>query len=340
MADGFDQPILAVAIPGTDQVVVVERKGVAFTMGPGGEVSEDPFIDLRDQMTSSSIEQGLLGMAFHPDYPTNGRMFAYWTQPNGDSRLAEFSAGGSQPVDVDTMQVILDVDQPGERHNAGHVVFGPDGLLYLALGDGGGGGFTSQDTSNLLGSILRLDVDTADGDMGYTIPETNPFGDEIWVYGLRNPWRFSIDPVDRLVYIGDVGQDAFEEVDVVGLDGAGANFGWFEMEGSVCFRGGCNPSAYDLPIHEYPHSDACSITGGIVYRGSAIPELVGHYMYADWCSVFVSTLRYDGSEVADIVDWTSDLTELGQVTSFAVDHDGEMLTVNWDGEIHRIVPMR
>jgi glucose/arabinose dehydrogenase len=337
VADGFDQPILAVAVPGTDAIVVVEREGLAFTMGADGTVYPDPFLDVRGQMTSSSIEQGLLGLAFHPDYESNGRLFAYWTQPNGDSRLAEFAGSGADPVDPSTMSVVLDVDQPAERHNAGMVVFGPSGLLYVALGDGGSGGTTAQDTSNLLGSILRLDVDTRSP---YAIAEGNPFGNEIWVYGLRNPWRFSIDPVDELVYIGDVGQDAFEEINVVGLDGAGTNFGWFEMEGSVCFRGGCNPSDFELPAHEYLHSDACSVTGGIVYRGSAIPELVGHYVYADWCSVFVSTFRYEGGEVADLRDWTPDLTELGQVTSFAVDHQGELLTVNWDGQVHRIIPLR
>jgi glucose/arabinose dehydrogenase len=336
VSDGFDQPVLVIAAPGTDALFVVEREGIILVV-ENGQIAAEPFLDLRDQMTSSSIEQGLLGLAFHPDYENNRQLFVYWTQASGDSRLAAFTAGSPTKVDRDSMRVLLDIDQPAERHNAGMLLFGPDGLLYVALGDGGSGGSTAQDTTNLLGSILRIDVDGGDP---YAIPPGNPFNDEIWVYGLRNPWRFSIDPAERLVYIGDVGQDTFEEINVVSLDGAGSNFGWFSMEGSGCFRGGCDPAAFVLPAFEYRQGDACSVTGGWVYRGPAIPELDGHYIYADWCSGFVGSFRYVDGDVVDEVDWTSDLAEVGQVTSFGLDNTGELYTVNWDGELFKIVPER
>ncbi len=343
LASGFDQPILITAAPGTDALFVVEREGIVLVV-EDGQVRGEPFLDLTGQLLSSSIEQGLLGLAFHPDYATNGTLFAYWTDPAGDSLLARFAATAPTEVDPDSLEVVLQVDQPAERHNAGMLEFGPDGLLYLALGDGGSGGATSQDTSNLLGSILRLDVGADGSDRGgepYAIPDGNPFDDETWVYGLRNPWRFSIDHVSETVYIGDVGQDRWEEINVVGLDGAGTNFGWFETEGDQCFRSGCETAGLTDPILQYSHDEGCSITGGRVYRGQAIPELTGHYFYADWCGGLVRSLRLtDQGRVVDQLDWSEELGPLGQVTSFGVDSDGELLVVNWAGELHRIVPVR
>jgi len=336
VVDGLDQPILVTGAPGTDALFVVEREGIILTVEDGA-VADEPFLDLRAELLSSSIEQGLLGLAFHPDYATNGRFFAYWTAPNGDSTLAEFESSAPTVVDPSTMRVILQVPQPTERHNAGMVLFGPDGLLYLALGDGGSGGDTAQDTTNPLGSILRLDVSEPGS---YTIPDGNPFGDEIWVYGLRNPWRFSIDPVAELAYIGDVGQEAFEEINVIPLDAAGTNFGWFMMEGDQCFQAGCDPAGFTPPALQYSHVEGCSVTGGWVYRGAAIPELVGHYFFADWCKEFVRSFRYDDGNVVDQFDWTDELPELGQVTSFGLDNDGELFAANWDGEIYQIVPVR
>ncbi|MEM9611956.1 MAG: PQQ-dependent sugar dehydrogenase [Actinomycetota bacterium] len=337
VAEGFDQPILVTGAPGTDALFVVEREGVIRTV-VDGEIADEPFLDLRDRLLSSSIEQGLLGLAFHPDYADNGRLFAYWTDPDGDSMLAEFTATDPIMVDPDSMSTVLQIDQPAERHNAGMLLFGPDGLLYVSVGDGGSGGSTSQDTSNLLGTILRLDVDAVGPDP-YAVPDGNPFGDEIWAYGLRNPWRFSIDPGQELMYIGDVGQEAFEELNIVSLDGAGTNFGWFTMEGDRCFRAGCDTDGLTDPTFQYGRDDGCSITGGWVYRGAAIPEFDGHYFYADWCTGFVRSLRYDGSRISDQFDWTDDFG-LGQVTSFGLDNDGELYVVTWDGGLHRIVARR
>ncbi len=339
---GFDQPVLVTGAPGTAALFVVEREGVVRVV-EDGRVTDEPFIDLTDQLLSSSIEQGLLGLAFHPDYASNGTVYAYWTDPAGNSRLARFQTTSPTVADPDTIEVVLEVDQPAERHNAGMVQFGPDGLLYLALGDGGSGGATSQDTTNLLGSILRIDVDGADpgSERPYAIPAGNPFDDEIWVYGLRNPWRFSIDEPSATVYIGDVGQERWEEVNAVGLDGAGTNFGWFETEGADCFRPGCERSGLTDPVLQYSHDEGCSITGGLVYRGAVIPELVGHYFFADWCGGLVRSFRLTGQgQVADQLDWSEDLAALGQVTSFGVDGAGELLAVNWDGELYRVVARR
>ncbi len=342
LASGFDQPVLVSAAPGTDALFVVERKGRILVVVDGVTEAE-PFIDLTDQLLSSSIEQGLLGLAFHPGYEDNGLFYAYWTDPAGDSRLARFTASAPTVADPESIEVILEVEQPAERHNAGMLQFGPDGLLYVSLGDGGSGGATAQDTSNLLGSILRIDVDRPDEATGrlYSIPADNPFDDEIWVYGLRNPWRFSIDGLSETVYIGDVGQERWEEINVVGLDGAGTNFGWFETEGAECFRGDCDQAGLTDPVLQYSHDEGCSVTGGAVYRGPAIPELTGHYFFADWCGGLVRSFRLtDQGQVADQLDWSEDLAALGQVTSFGRAGDDELLAINWAGELYRIVASR
>lgn len=342
LVSGFDQPVLVTGAPGTDALFVVERKGRILVVTDGVTEAE-PLIDLTGQLLSSSIEQGLLGLAFHPDYEDNGLFYAYWTDPAGDSRLARFSASAPTVADLASIEVILEVDQPAERHNAGMLHFGPDGLLYVSLGDGGSGGATAQDTSNLLGSILRIDVDRPDEATGrpYTIPAGNPFDDEIWVYGLRNPWRFSIDAPSETVYIGDVGQERWEEINVVGLDGGGTNFGWFETEGAECFRGDCDQAGLTDPVLQYSHDEGCSVTGGSVYRGPAIPELNGHYFFADWCGGLVRSFRLtDQGQVADQLDWSEDLAALGQVTSFGRTDDDELLAINWAGELYQVVARR
>ena len=328
IADGLEQPVtVAVNVAADDGTIYVsEREGVIKAVSADGTV--EVVADLTARIGSSSIEQGLLGLAF-----ADGDLYAYWTDPQGDSVLARFP-------DADTSaepEVLLTVDQPAERHNAGHIVI-DGGHLYLSLGDGGSGGSTAQDTSNPLGSILRLDLD------GNPVPGNE--SDAIWVYGLRNPWRFSIDhpPTGPArMYIGDVGQEQYEEINIVELDGgAGTNFGWIETEGDQCFRAGCEPEQYTLPVLQYSHAEGCSITGGHVYRGAAIPEFTGHYFYADWCKGWVRSMRYDPATgtVADQFDWSADLAALGQVTSFGLDANGELLAVNWDGQLQRIIARR
>jgi len=338
ITDGFDQPILVTSAPGTDAMFVVERKGL-IKIVTDGQVAPEPFLDLSSNLLSNSIEQGLLGLAFHPEYAKNGRFFAYWTNEDLSSNLVEFSAKDPTTASTDDFKVLLRIEQPAERHNAGMIAFGPEGLLYLSLGDGGSGGEPAQDTSNLLGSIVRVDVDNGDP---YAIPDTNPMDTEMWVYGLRNPWRFAIDPVEELVYIGDVGQDVYEEINIVplGAEGAGTNFGWSQVEGTECFRSGCNIDDFTAPALQYTHDEGCSVSGGVVYRGSVIPELNGHFFYADWCGDLIRSFRYDNGKVVDQLDWTEDLGALGQVTSFGTDHDNEMYAVNWDGELHKIAASR
>lgn len=337
VADGFDQPIYVGGAPGTDALFVVEREGLIWLV-EGGQRSAEPFLDLRTELLSSSIEQGLLGLAFHPDYAANGRLFAYWTNQGGDSVLAEFTAENPTKVDRGTMREIFSVEQPAERHNAGMIAFGPHGFLYLALGDGGSGGAEAQNLENPLGSVVRLDVDVASGE--YKIPPGNPFGNEIWIYGLRNPWRFSIDHESELMYIGDVGQDQFEEINVVALSNAGANFGWAQAEGDRCFRSDCDLDQFVKPALQYSHDLGCSVTGGAVYRGAAIPELDGHYFFADWCGGLVRSFRYHQDKVVEQNDWSRELEVLGQVTSFGVGADQEMYVANWGGEIYRIDAIR
>jgi glucose/arabinose dehydrogenase len=344
VAPGLAQPVFVTSAPGDPRLFVLERTGVVRTIGPDATVTAEPYLDLRDVVGSSSIEQGLLGLAFHPGFEENGRLFVYYTLPSDDSRLVEFAAApGATTVDASTGRVVLEVEQPAERHNGGMIVFDPEGLLYLSLGDGGSGGEHGQRTDTVLGSILRLDVDRGDP---YAIPAGNPFAagggaPEIWAYGMRNPWRFTIDPIDRLVYVGDVGQEDREEIDVLSLDGgAGSNLGWRVMEGSRCFAGPCDPAGFVLPVVEYGHDEGCSVTGGHVYRGAAIPELDGHYFYADWCRGWVRSFRYAGGAAVDQTDWSADLEGIGQVNGWGIGPDGELYAATWGGTVVRLVAVR
>ena len=343
IASGIPFPVFATSIPGDDRIFVLERQGRVVVIDETG-LRTDPFVDLTDRVGSGGIENGLLGMAFHPDYSSNGRLFLYYTDTDLDSRLSEFSTTGASAgiVDRETESILFEVDQAGIRHRAGMLQFGPDGYLWSALGDGGLGDDSSQDLSSLQGNILRLDVDGGDP---YAIPATNPFPgtddgrDEIWAYGLRNPWRYSIDFETRLIYIGDVGQASWEEVNVASIDDAGLDFGWPNFEGSDCYQpsDGCGMTGWEEPTLKYDHQAGCSITGGYVYRGTAIPEMVGHYFYADWCNGMIRSFKYDNGQVTDEHDWTTMLAGAGQVASFGIDGSGEMLVVDSNGTIYRIV---
>jgi len=343
LATGIAFPVFAGSIPGDDRVFVLERQGRMMVIDGNGLQSE-PFLDLTDRVGSGGIENGLLGLAFHPDYASNGRMFLYYTDPELDSRLSEFSTSGVDAVvgDRSTESILFEVDQEGIRHRAGMLQFGPDGFLWVALGDGGLGDDTSQDLSTLQGNLLRLDVDSGDP---YAIPAANPFlsdataRDEIWAYGLRNPWRYSIDLETRLVYIGDVGQANWEEINVASIDNPGLNFGWPNFEATDCYQpsDGCDMTGWEEPTLKYDHEAGCSVTGGYVYRGAALPELVGHYFYADWCTGMIKSFKYVDGQVTDERDWSSMLAGAGQVASFGLDGSGEMLVVDSNGTIYRIV---
>jgi len=350
VADGLSAPVGAWSFPGDDRVFVIERAGRVSAIDASG--ARSTYLDLSGLVNSGGIENGLLGLAFHPDFADNGRLFVYYTRnedgdDSPDSRVSEFRVGTATASSVDrsTERVILDVEQEGIRHRAGMLQFGPDGYLWIALGDGGLGDYSAQDLESYQGSILRIDVDSGDP---YAIPPDNPGGEglqEIWAHGLRNPWRFFLDAEESLIYIGDVGQAGVEEVNVAPLSQGGIDYGWPNFEGDNCYlpTDGCDMGGWQGPVVGYDHSDgACSITGGIVYRGAAIPELVGHYFYADWCSGFLRSFRYEGGEATDERDWSADIAHLGsmQIASFGWDGANEMLVVDSNGAVYRVVPVR
>ena len=341
------RPVLALADPDDDRLFIVEQAGIVQVLPNGDSTAATPFLDITDVVGANGIEQGLLGMALHPRFAENGRFFVYYTDPSNHSHLVEYAATSDLEADSESGRELLFVEQPTDRHNAGMLTFGPDGYLWLSLGEGGAASVNAQSPETLLGSILRIDVDTAASGSPYVSPSDNPFTNgggapEVWAFGLRNPWRFSIDPVQRLLYIGDVGHSEWEEIDVVSIDDdAGANFGWLPMEGTHCFLNGCDPDLYTLPVVEYSHEGGnCSVTGGFVYRGEAIPELTGHYFYADWCGGWVRSFLYADGEATDMVDWSDQLGELGQITSFGLDGQGELLITTWEGGVYRVVPLR
>lgn len=346
VAGGLSFPVYVTSAPlDAAQLFIVEKRGT-IRIVRNGVLQPGFFLDLRGRVTTGS-EQGLLGMAFHPrdgrvvvNYTTTG------TAPGGRSRISTFTVSADPDLlDPASERVILEVDQPYSNHNGGQVAFGPDGFLYIGLGDGGSGGDPQghgQDLTDLLGSILRIDIDHA---APYTIPPTNPLaGDpikrkELWNWGLRNPWRFSFDRSLGTLYIADVGQSAREEVDVQPATSAGGeNYGWAIMEGRACYRSpGCSTSGLTLPVLDYTHADGCSITGGYVYRGNAIPEIQGSYFYSDYCDGWVRSFEYTGETASNRRNWPA-LAPGGRVSSFGEDASGELYIVEAEGRVFKIVP--
>ena len=351
VASGLAQPVGAWSIPGDERVFVIERGGrIVVIDGSGAKAT---FLNLADRVNSGGIENGLLGLAFHPEYASNGRLFVYYTRAEADddspdTRVAEFTAssGTAASVDASTERVLLDVEQLGIRHRAGMLQFGPDGYLWIALGDGGLGDRSAQDLESLQGSILRIDVDSGDP---YGIPTDNPYAGggglaEIWAHGLRNPWRFFIDETDGLIYIGDVGQADVEEINVAPVTEAAIDWGWPNFEGDDCYQPSddCDMVGWQGPTVTFGHGEgACSVTGGIVYRGAAMPEVVGHYFYADWCIGFIRSFRYAGGAATEERDWSAGFAALGtlQISSFGWDGANEMLVVDSNGSVYRVVPV-
>ena len=347
VASGLRFPLYLTAPPGDARLFIVE-KGGAIRVVTNGALLPTPFLDLSGKI-SGGAEQGLLGLAFDPAYATNGRFIVHYTDVSGNTTVSSYhvSAGDPDQADPTSEGVLLTVEQPFSNHNGGQILFGPDGMLYIGLGDGGSEGDPGgrgQSLADLLGDVLRLDVGSG---TGYTVPPDNPFvgqagaRPEVWSYGLRNPWRFSFDAATGDLYIADVGQDAWEEVDVVtaaGGAGRGANFGWNVMEGRHCFSGStCDTSRFTLPVLEYSHASGCSISGGYVYRGAAIPALQGHYFYADYCSGWVRSFRLQDGQAVDQAQWPT-LAPGGQVPSFGQDAAGELYVMNAGGQVFRIVP--
>ena len=348
VASGFEQPVYVTAPDdGSGRLFVVERAG-RIRIVAGGAVLPEPFLDVVSLVGSRGSEQGLLSVAFPPDFATSGEFYVYYTARSdegvGDNTVARYRVSGDDPngADPDSGEVILAVPDWRVNHNGGQLAFGPDGYLYIGLGDGGGGGDpegNAQDPSTLFGSILRIDPATTDG--AYAIPPDNPFADrqggapEVWAWGLRNPWRFSFDRGTGDLYIGDVGQGTIEEVNWLpsGTPG-GVNFGWNVTEGSGCFRGAtCDASGLTLPIAEYSHDFGCSIIGGYVYRGALEPALEGVYVFADYCSGLLWGLGRDNAG-----NWVlSQPVETGlRISSFGEDAQGEVYVVSLNGDVFRL----
>jgi glucose/arabinose dehydrogenase len=323
VASGFDQPLGLVPAPGSGELFVVEQPGRVILLdgdGPGRTL-----IDIRGRVVSGG-EQGLLGLAFHPGYAENGRLFLHYTNKEGDTRVDEYAArdGVADPA---TRKELLAVEQPYPNHNGGQLSFGPDGLLYLGLGDGGGADDqddNAQDLGDRLGKLLRLDVDRPGADW------------EIAAYGLRNPWRFSWDRATKSLWIADVGQDQREEIDVVTeLPDPPLNFGWPAFEGSRDHdeREPSGPGRVVFPVAEYTHDDGCSITGGYVYRGSEVPAMRGRYVYGDVCSGILWTLKAGRASASDV---RKEAETLEQVASFGEDARGELYAVALTGSVFRV----
>jgi glucose/arabinose dehydrogenase len=339
VASGLSRPVHVAAPAGDDRLFIVEKKGTVRILRDG-RVEPTPFLDIGDLVTGGN-EQGLLSIAFHPSFDQNGLFFIDYTDGSGDTRVVRYAVGADPDrADAGSASLVLEVPQPRSNHNGGHILFGPDGMLYVALGDGGGAGdtfHTGQDRTSLLGTILRLDVDSG---TPYAIPPDNPyaghasFRPEIWAWGLRNPWRLDIDVATGLLYIADVGQNRIEEVDMAPLGAGGLNYGWSLMEGTECFGGGsCDSSGLEPPVLEYGHDQGCSVTGGVVYRGEAIPDLQGHYVYSDYCSDWIRSFRWMSGELTDVTEWGATAS---RVTSYGRDGFGEVYLTTDGGQVYRI----
>jgi glucose/arabinose dehydrogenase len=337
-----DAPMALVARAGTDTLYVAERAGRVRPL-TGGSLGE-PVVDISDEVVTS-VEQGLLDIEFSADGAT--LYLHYSVAPDGDTRVISYPMSG-EAVDTGGRRELLAVEQPFDNHNGGDIEIGPDGYLYVALGDGGSAGDpegNGQDTQALLGKILRIDPAATTGD-DYGIPADNPFADgaagapEVWVYGVRNPWRMDFDDATGDLWVADVGQNAFEEIDLLpAADGAGrgANLGWNEMEGAHPFEGGSNPDGGVLPVFEYDRSDGgCSVTGGVVYRGSAVPALVGAFLFTDYCDGRLRAIRAAGGQTVD--ERTFDDVSGASLVSFGTDAAGEVYVLSLDGPIYMLDP--
>jgi glucose/arabinose dehydrogenase len=347
------QPVLVTSPrDGSNRLFIVE-KGGRIRIVKNGSLLATPFLDISGAVSKGG-EQGLLGLAFHPSYKTNHRFYVNYTDRNGTTVVREYRASTTNPdrVASGSGRTIIRIAQPYSNHNGGMIAFGRDGLLYIGTGDGGSGGDPgnrAQSTSTLLGKMLRINVNGRTSTRGYLVPSTNPYvgragRDEIWQRGLRNPWRFSFDRANGNLWIGDVGQNRYEEVDRAVRTstgpGRGLNFGWRVMEGFHCYNPatGCSTSGRTRPLLEYSHAanGRCAITGGYVYRGAAIPALAGWYVYGDYCSGEVWAVSSTaGSKPTPVRLLGSGSGRL--ISGFGQDDAGELYLCDLNGTVYRIV---
>ncbi len=344
VVNGLSNPVdLTHAGDGSGRLFILEQEGVVRVIRDQTLQSE-PFLDIRDRVGSGGNEQGLLGIAFHPKFQENGYFYINYTDKSGDTVIARYNAPAGEnadhPVaDPASERILLWVDQPRSNHNGGQVLFGPDGYLWIGLGDGGGGGDperNGQNPNSLLGKLLRIDVDGGDP---YAIPGDNPYAaggglPEIWAIGLRNPWRFTFDRVTGGLYIADVGQQEWEEVNYLsaGSPSAPVNFGWNVREGAHPYSESMGAVGLIDPVFEYGHAEGCSITGGMVYRGKALPQYAGVYLFGDYCSGTIwGLVQQDANWVAKVLFQTN-----YQIASFGEDPDGEIYLLDLNGGVYRL----
>jgi glucose/arabinose dehydrogenase len=345
--DKMDSPdYITHAGDGSGRIFIMEQGGLIWVADKTGQLKSDPFLDLSDLVIDDMIkggytERGLIGLAFHPDYTKNGLFFVMYSDKGGDSVIARYKvmANNADQADPDSATIILTIKQPYDNHKAGQLAFGPDGFLYIGVGDGGNNGDPqnfSQNTKSLLGKILRIDVN-ADK---YNIPDSNPFkgndayAPEIWARGLRNPWRFSFDRANGDLYIGDVGEHVWEELDYQpGSSHGGENYGWNYYEGKERFRNGAIDGDVVMPYYVYDHSVGCAVMGGYVYRGKTLPALQGTYFFGDYCTGHIYTANRTADQQWKIAQF-ADIG--GPISSFGEDEQGELYVAGMQGHVWRL----
>jgi glucose/arabinose dehydrogenase len=338
---GFDTPVHLNSPPGdSSRLFVVELKGKIWIIKNKKKLPT-PFLDI-EQKVRSGGEMGLLSIEFHPQYQKNHYFYVCYIDLQRHTRIVRYTTSKDNPdrADMTSTMQLTRFKKPYKNHNGGLLKFGPDGMLYIGLGDGGkpaDANHEAQNRATLFGSILRVDVDHGEP---YTIPPDNPYANhkefkpEIWAYGLRNPWRFAFDPNEELFYIADVGEKTYEEVNVVPAKSPALNFGWSVMEGTRCFRNpNCKKERFVQPVEQYTHKEGCAIVGGMVYRGDELYSIRGHYFYGDWCLGFIRSFRYENGKAVDQRQWNLGVPD--NITSFGEDSDRNMYLVYESGKIYR-----
>jgi glucose/arabinose dehydrogenase len=345
VAGGLQLPLHLAAPLGDRRLFVVERRGTIRVVEDGA-LRPEPFLDLTGVVSTAGPERGMLGLAFHPRFAETGRVYVAYTAADGAVTVARFEVRADDPYRADpaSAATVIAVAHPDFQHNGGMLAFGPDGRLYVSVGDGGSTGDpdrVAQSPASLLGKLLRLDVDGAEP---YAIPTDNPFvgragaRGELWALGLRNPWRFAFDPPSGLLYVADVGEGNWEEINAVPASAPGVDYGWSTLEGAHCFHEAtCDSSGTTLPILEYEHTPPCtSVTGGVVYRGTRVPAHAGRYFFADYCLGWLRSIKYggDGRGITEYLSWQTGVS--GRVQSFGVDGFGEVYLLFAEGDVYRL----